>query len=65
MRSYYGNADLDNSVALAMEQYNDKNELEVKSDTKEVNKSFSHSISTTGYNFRQMNFNQAGGQQKK
>jgi predicted SnoaL-like aldol condensation-catalyzing enzyme len=65
MSSYYGNADLDNSVALAMEQYNDKNELELKSDTKEVNKSFSHSISTTGYNFRQMNFNQAGGQQKK
>ena len=65
MHSYYGNTDLDNSVTLAMEQYNDKNELELKSDTKEVNLSFSHSISTTGYNFRQMNFNQAGGQQKK
>jgi hypothetical protein len=65
MSSYYGNTDLDNSVALAMEQYNDKNELEVRSDTKEVNKSFSHTISTSGYNFRQMNFNQAGGQQKK
>jgi hypothetical protein len=65
MSTYYGNTDLDNSVALAMEQYNDKNELEIKSDTKEVNKSFSHSIATTGYNFRQMNFNQAGGQQKK
>jgi hypothetical protein len=65
MNSYYGNTDLENSVALAMEQYNDKNELELKSDTKEVNKSFGHSISTTGYNFRQMNFNQAGGQPKK
>jgi hypothetical protein len=65
MHSYYGNTDLDNSVTLAMEQYNDKNELELKSDTKEVNLSFNHSISTTGYNFRQMNFNQAGGQQKK
>ena len=65
MSSYYGNTDLDNSVALAMEQYNDKNELELKTDTKEVNKSLSHSISTTGYNFRQMNFNQAGGEQKK
>jgi hypothetical protein len=48
-----------------MEQYNDKNELELKSDTKEVNKSFSHSISTAGYNFRQMNFNQGAGQPKK
>jgi hypothetical protein len=65
MRSYYGNTELENSVSLAMEQYNDKNELEVKSDTKEINLSFNHSISTAGYNFRQMNFNQAGGQQKK
>lgn len=65
MRSYYGNTELENSASLAMEQYNDKDELELKSDTKEVNLSFSHSISTTGYNFRQMNFNQAGGQQKK
>ena len=65
MNSYYGNTELENSVSLAMEQYNDKDELELKSDTKEVNLSFSHSISTTGYNFRQMNFNQAGGQPKK
>lgn len=65
MNTYYGNTDLDNSFSLAMEQYNEKNELELRTDTKEVNKSFSHSISTTGYNFRQMNFNQGGGQQKK
>jgi hypothetical protein len=64
MPTYSGNADLENSAALAMEQYNDKDELELKSNTQEVNLSFSHSILTTGYNFRQMNF-QSGGQQKK
>jgi len=65
MPSYSGNPDLENSATLAMEQYNNKNELLLKSDTKEVDLSFSHSISTAGYNFRQMNFNQAGGQPKK
>jgi hypothetical protein len=65
MPSYYGNTELENSASMAMEQYNDKNELELKTETQDVNLSFSHSISTTGYSFRQMNFNQAGGQQKK
>ncbi|MGA1976302.1 MAG: hypothetical protein ABSG89_00445 [Bacteroidales bacterium] len=63
--SYYGNADLGNGTVLAMEQYNEKNELEVSSTTKEVDLSYSHSISITGYTLRQMNFNQGAGQQKK
>jgi hypothetical protein len=60
MPSYYGNTDLENSAVLAMEQYNDKNELELKSDTKEINLNYSHTISTAGFTLRQMNFNQAG-----
>jgi len=64
MPSYYDNTDLKNSAVLAMEQYNDKNELELTSETKEVNLNYPHSISTQGYSFRQMNFNQAGGQKK-
>jgi hypothetical protein len=64
MSGYYGSKELDNSIVLAMESYNKKGELEMKSETKEVNLDFKHTISTTGYSFRQMNFNQAGGQKK-
>jgi hypothetical protein len=64
LSAYYGSAELDNSVVLAMEGYDKNNKLEMKSETKEVNLGFKHSMSTTGYSFRQMNFNQAG-QQKK
>jgi hypothetical protein len=64
MSTYYGSKELDNSIVLAMESYNKKGELEMKSETKEVNLGYKHTILTTGYSFRQMNFNQAG-QQKK
>ena len=40
-------------------------ELELKSETIEVNMDYKHSISVEGYSLRQMNFNQAGGQSKK
>jgi hypothetical protein len=62
---YYGNPDLAGGTVLAMESYNEKNELVMKSETKEINTGFNHTISTTGYALRQMNFNQAGGQQKR
>ena len=65
MSPYYGHKDLDNSVVLAMENYSKKGELEMKSETKEVNLGYKHTMSTTGYSFRQMNFNQAGQQEKK
>jgi competence protein ComGC len=65
LSAYYGSPELDNSVVLAQEGYNNKNELELKSETKEVNLGYKHTMLTTGYSFRQMNFNQAGGQQKK
>jgi hypothetical protein len=65
LSAYYGSPELDNSVVLAQEGYNNKNELELKSETKEVNLGYKHTMSTTGYSFRQMNFNQAKGQEKK
>lgn len=64
LSAYYGSPELDNSFVLAQEGYNNKNELELKSETKEVNLGYKHTISTTGFSFRQMNFNQAG-QEKK
>ena len=64
MSPYYGSKDLDNSVVMAMESYSKKGELEMKSETKEVNLGYKHSMSTTGYSFRQMNFNQAGEKKK-
>ncbi len=57
--SYYGNPELEDGAVLAMESYNAKNQLEMKSETKEINFNFPHSMSTTGFSFRQMNFNQA------
>jgi hypothetical protein len=65
LSGFYGSSELENSIVLAQEGYNNKNELEMKSETKEVNLGFKHTISTTGYSFRQMNFNQAKGQEKK
>lgn len=62
---FAGNPELENGAVLAMETYNEKNELEAKSETKEINLGYKHSISTAGFSMRQMNFAQAGGQQKK
>jgi hypothetical protein len=61
LSGYYGNPELDNSVVLAMEQYDKKDKLEMKSETKEVNLGYNHTMLTSGYSFRQVNFNQAGG----
>jgi hypothetical protein len=63
--AYYGSSDLEGGAVLAMESYNEKNELQMKSETKEINMNFPHTISVSGYSLRQMNFNQAQGQQKK
>jgi hypothetical protein len=63
--AYYGNPDLEGGAILAMESYNEKNELEMKSETKEINNNFPHTISVEGYSMRQMNFNQAQGQNKR
>jgi len=63
--AYYGNPEIEDGAVLAMESYNEKGDLEMKSETKEINLNFPHTISVAGYTFRQMNFGQAGGQQKK
>jgi hypothetical protein len=61
----YGNTGSPDEITLATESYNAKNELESKTETKEVSFNSPKTISTSGVSFRQINFNQAGGQQKK
>ncbi|MDQ1296672.1 MAG: hypothetical protein QG611_650, partial [Bacteroidota bacterium] len=65
LSAYYGNSEIEDGAVLAMESYNEKGVLEMKSETKEVNLKFPHTISVAGYTLRQMNFGQAGAQQKK
>jgi len=59
MGTYYGYAGFEGGIILANEAYDDKGKLTMKSETKEINPVFSHSISTKGYALRQMNLNQA------
>ena len=63
--AYYGDPDLEGGIILAMESYDDKNVLKLKSETKEVNLNYNHTISVAGYSLSQMNFNQAGAQNNK
>jgi hypothetical protein len=60
---YFGVEELEGGAVLAMESYNEKNELEMKSETREINLGYDHKISTAGFSLRQMNFNQAGQKQ--
>ncbi|MDQ1297128.1 MAG: hypothetical protein QG611_1107, partial [Bacteroidota bacterium] len=53
--AYYGNPEIEDGSVLAMESYNEKGVLEMKSETKEINLNFPHTISVAGYTFRQMN----------
>jgi hypothetical protein len=59
MGSYYGYAGFNEGILLANEAYDDKGKLTMKSETKEINPNFPHSIAVKGYNLRQMNLNQA------
>jgi len=59
---YYDTPELRDGAALAMEAYDNKGKLTMKSETKEINTGFKHSMSASGYSLRQMNFNQAGTQ---
>ena len=60
MPTYYNYPGFEGSMMLAMEAYDKENKLAMKMETKEINESFSHAISTTGYTFMKMNFGQAG-----
>lgn len=62
MAAYYGTTDFNDGIILANEAYDDKGKLTMKSETKEVNPDFPHSISVKGYTLRQMNMGQ--GQKK-
>jgi hypothetical protein len=59
MGAYYGYAGFNEGIILANEAYDDKGKLTMKSETKEINPNFSHSIAVKGYSLRQMNLNQA------
>jgi hypothetical protein len=58
MPAYYGYPGFENGVILAWESYDEKDKLLAKSETKEINFNFPHSISVKGYSLRQMNLNQ-------
>jgi hypothetical protein len=58
MAAYYGNTDFNEGIILANEAYDEKGKITMKSETKEINQNFPHSISIKGYTLRQMNLNQ-------
>jgi hypothetical protein len=59
---YLDNPELRDAATLAMESYDEKGKLAMKSETKEINTGFNHTMSPAGFPLRQMNFNQAGEQ---
>ncbi|MFN8239777.1 MAG: hypothetical protein U0X39_03390 [Bacteroidales bacterium] len=61
----YGYAGFKGMVAMGWEQYDSKNVLAAKSEVKEVNLNFSHSMSPKGYSLRQMNLKQMQQQNQK
>jgi hypothetical protein len=64
MPAAYNYAGFEGMVVLAYELYDKDGKMSAKSETKEINKNYSHSMSAKGYNLRQMNFNQMQGQKK-
>lgn len=57
---YFDSPELRGAATLATESFDDKGKLAMKSETREINIGFKHSMSPEGYPLRQMNFNQAG-----
>lgn len=57
MSYYYGSNQFNDGVILATESYDQKGKLETKTETKEIDKDFPHTIAATGYTMRQMNVN--------
>ena len=58
MSEYYGTLTFDEGLILATEVYDKKGKLTSKTETKEINATFPHSISIKGYTLRQMNLAQ-------
>lgn len=55
MSYYYGSKQFDDGIILASEAYDEKNKLQMKSETVEINENFPHKITVAGYTLRQMN----------
>lgn len=62
MSAYYASPQFNEGIILANEAYDDKGALTMKSETKEINENFPHSISVKGYSLRQM---KTAGEEKK
>jgi hypothetical protein len=58
--TYYNYPGFEGAMMLAMESFDKKNNPLMKTETKEINENFSHSVSTVGYTFMKMNFGQLG-----
>jgi len=58
MDTFYGSYMFNEGVIMATESYDNKGTLISKSETKEINPTFPHSISVAGYTLRQMNMGQ-------
>lgn len=62
MSAYYASPQFNDGIILANEAYDEKGNLTMKSETKEINENFPHSISVKGYSLRQM---KTTGEEKK
>ncbi len=58
MEAYYGNSEFEGGIILGNEAYDEKGNLTMRSEAKEINPNFSYNIGVKGYTLRQMNFNQ-------
>jgi hypothetical protein len=54
MSAYYASPQFNDGIILANEAYDEKGNLTMKSETKEINENYPHSISVKGYSLRQM-----------
>jgi hypothetical protein len=59
MAAYYDYAGFDGGIIMGNEAYDEKGKLTMKSETKEINQDFAHTISVKGYSMMQMNLNQS------
>ncbi len=56
--NYYNYPGFEGAVMLAMQEFDKKNELTTRMETKEIDEHFNHSMSTVGYTFSKINFGQ-------
>ncbi len=61
---YYSRLPEDGTV-LAMETYDENNKLTMRSETKEIKNNINHTVSTSGYSLRQLNYEQMQEQSQK